>query len=225
MRQPSTGQTLIEIPHAAAGSWTLQAAPGSPAVKSVQVARRLPEPKITAHVGGRGSRRVLHYALTPQPGLSVRFVETVDGGSTPIGSARGAHGTISFSPSLGSSRSRTITAQIIRNGQLSATKAIARYSPGTTRPGRPSRIQVHHAHSGWTISFRAGANTTEHLVTVHFADGAQLLFALPKPRHTVTIGAALERSRPTGIQVVGLRGRTRGPAAILVSRVLRPKHR
>lgn len=224
VRQPSTGQTLIEIPKAAAGGWTLQAAPGSPAVKSVEVAKRLPEPKISAHVGGHGAKRKLHYAVASQPGLTVKFVEQVDGGATPIGTAHGTHATISFTPSLGSTKVRTISAQIIRSGQLTSTKAVARFSPAVVRPGRPSRIQVHRSHGGWSISFKPGANTTEHLLTVHFADGAQMLFALTKQRHSVTIPAKLESSRPTGIRVVGLRGQLRGTAAAVVSRVAHKKH-
>lgn len=111
-----------------------------------------------------------------------------------------------------------------RGGQVTATKTIARFSPGALRPGRPSRIQVRHSHGGWAISFKPGANTTEHLATVHFADGAQLLFAVPKGRHAITIPVSVERSRPTGIQIVGFRGSLRGTAAMLVSRIARRKH-
>ncbi len=52
---------------------------------SVQVARQLPEPKIKARVGGRGAKRILSYSLKPQPGLTVSFVEGVDGGASPLG--------------------------------------------------------------------------------------------------------------------------------------------
>jgi hypothetical protein len=221
VRQLATGQTLIEIPKAAAGDWTLQSAPGSPPIKTVEVAKKLPEPRITAHVSGRGSKRKLHYTLTAQPGLTVKFVEEVDGGATPIGTARASHGTLSFEPSLGSVKARTISAQIIRSGQLTAIEPVARYTPGKLRPGRPSRIQVRRSHGGWVISFKPGSDTTEHLVTVHLADGAQLLFAVTGKRHAVTIGASLDRSRPTGVQIVGLRGSLRGPAATVVSRVSR----
>lgn len=225
VRQPSTGQTLIEIPHATAGAWTLQVAPGSPPVASVQVARKLPEPRIRAQVGGHRARRTLTYRLTPQPGMSVRFVEAVDGGASPIGAARGAHGRIAFTPSPGSPRPRTILAQIFRNGQLAATQKVARFSPGSMRVGRPSHLRVRRTGGGWTISFVAAANADEHLLTVHFADGAQVLFALAKGRHVLRIGAAVDHSRPTAVQVVGLRDGARGRPAILVSRLMRAKRR
>ncbi|HYM54534.1 MAG TPA: hypothetical protein VES97_04170, partial [Solirubrobacteraceae bacterium] len=225
VRQPSTGQTLIEIPHAAAGSWTLQSAPGSPALQSVQVARQLPEPKIKARVGGAGARRVLDYSVGRQPGLTVDFLEEVDGGASPIGPARAGRGSIRFTPSLGSTKPRKIVAQILRNGRLAATRVVARYSPGAIRPGRPSHILARHAHGGWQISFRPGANATEHLLTVRFADGAQLLLDAPNGRHAITIPSSLERTRPTAIRVVGLRGGARGPAALVTARLAHRKRR
>ncbi len=231
VRQPSTGQTLIEIPHAAPGSWTLTPAPGSAPLKSVGLAHVLPEPRIRAHVGGRGAKRTLNYSFKPQPGLTVKFAEGVDGGSTPIGAARGAHGRIRFTPSLGSRKARTILAQIFRNGRLSASKVIARYAPGAIGPGRPSHILIRHTHGGWRISFRPGANTTEHQVTIHFADGAQALLDAPKGRHALTVSAAVDNTRPTAVQVIGLRGATHGRAAIVTARLarqarpLRRKHR
>jgi hypothetical protein len=225
VRQPSTGQTLIEIPHATAGSWTLQTAPGSPTLASVQVAKQLPEPKIKARVSGKGAKRVLSYSFKPQPGLTVKFLEGVDHGASPIGAARGSRGRISFVPSLGSSAARTIIAQIIRGGRLANTKVVGRFSPGRIRPGRPSHIAARHAHGGWRISFTPGANTTEHQLTIRFADGVQVLLDAPRGRRVVTVTSKLDRTRPTAIQVVGLRGSTRGPAATLIARTLRRKHR
>lgn len=225
VRQPSTGQTLIEIPHAAAGSWTLQSAPGSAPLSSVAVARGLPEPKIKARVAGRGAKRVLSYSLTPQPGLTVAFAESVDGGSAPIGTARGARGRIGFAPSLGSGATRTIVAEILRNGRLAASRVVARYAPGAIRPGRPSHILIRHARGGWRISFTPGANTTEHQITIRFADGAQALLVAPRGRRVLTISPAVDPSRPTAVQVVGLRGAARGPAAIVAAALPRRKHR
>ncbi len=225
VRQPSTGQTLIEIPHANAGSWTVQPAPGSPALASVQVAKQLPEPKITARVGGRSAKRVLSYSFKPQPGLTVKFLEGVDHGASPIGAARGSHGRIRFVPSLGSSAPRTIVAELIRGGRLASSKVVGRFSPGRIRPGRPSHIAARHVHGGWRISFTPGANTTEHQITIRFADGVQVLLDAPRGRRVVTVSSTVDRTRPTAIQVVGLRGATRGPAATLVARITRRRHR
>ena len=225
VRQPSTGQTLIEIPKAQAGEWTLKSTPGSAPLKTVQTARGLPQPKIRAHVGGAGVKRVLSYSYTPQPGLKVQFAEGVDGGETILGTAKGRTGRIRFTPSPGSSRTRTISAQLIRGGRLERTVVLGRFAPGAIRPGRPSKITVRRLHGAWRIAFRPGTNATEHLLTVHFADGAQLLFTAARGVHSITVSPAKDSSRPTGIQVVALRGQTRGPAALLVARLVRPKRR
>ena len=223
VRQPSSGQTLIEIPEAAAGAWTLSSDPGSAPLKMVEAARALPRPKVIARVSGSGASRLLSYTFKPQPGLKVQFAEGVDGGETVIGTAVGRGGRIHFMPSPGSSRSRTIIAELIRGGRLSEALVVGHFGPGTIRPGRPSGLTVRHPRGGWQISFRPGANTTEHQLTVHFADGAQMLFALARGVHSITIPPAKDATRPTGIQVLPLRGATRGPPAILVSRLVRPR--
>ena len=221
VRQPSSGQTVIEIPRADAGSWTLQAAPGSPPVHSVSLAQQLPDPKIRARVTGRGARRVLSYSVTPQPGLTVRFREGVDRGASPIGAARLAHGSIRFSPSIGSAAPRAIIADIERDGRLQSSVVVAHFLPGTIRPGRPSQIRARHLHQGWMISFAPGANATEHLLTVRFADGEQALFAVARGRHALTVPAKVDRTRPTAIEIVAIRGSTRGPAAIVTAKLVR----
>ncbi len=224
VRQPSSGQTLIEIPKAQAGSWTLKSTPGSAPLKMVETARGLAQPKIRARVSGRGTRRTLSYSYKPQPGLAVQFAEGVDRGETILGTARGRSGRIRFTPSPGSSGRRTIIAQLIRGGRLAGSVVLGRFSPGTIRPGRPGKISVRRIHGSWRISFHPGANATEHQVTVHFADGAQLLFAVARGAHAITISRSKDPSRPTGIQVVALRGQTRGPSAVLVARLVRPRH-
>jgi hypothetical protein len=221
VRQPSTGQAIVEIPRSEAGSWTLQIAAGSPPIHSVEVAEQLPEPKIKTRVLGRGARRRLAYSLTRQSGLTVRFLEGFDGGVTPIGQARGSRGVIAFTPSLGSSKRRTIIAETIRDGRLSASTVVGRYLPGTIRPGRPANVLARHTGRGWVISFRPGANTTEELLTIRFADGSQILLAAPAREHSVSVPPTLDRTRPTAIQVVGLRGSTRGPAATVVAKLVR----
>lgn len=185
------------------------------------IAKQLPEPKIKARVGGHGVRRVLNYSLTPQPGLTVRFLEGVGRGASPIGEAHGARGQIRFSPSLGSGATRTIIAELIRNGRPAGSKVIARFAPGTIHPGRPSQIRVRHLHGSWRISFQPGANTTEQQLTIRFADGAQVLLVAPHGKRAVNVGAAIDRTRPIAIQIVGLRGATRGPAARLTARATR----
>ncbi len=225
VRQPSSGQTVIELAHAAPGAWTVQPAPGSAPLKSVALAHPLPAPRIRARVAGRGVRRVLSYSLRPQPGMSVRFVEGVDRGITPIGDAKGARGRIVFSPSLGSAGQRTVVAEVFRNGQLAESKVVGRFAPGRIAPGRARHLRARRLRAGWRITFVPGANATEHLVTVRFADGAQMLFDAPHGRGALTIPAGIDRSRLTAVEVVALRGATRGRPTVLLARVTRRRHR
>ncbi|MHB8243598.1 MAG: hypothetical protein ACYDHN_16630 [Solirubrobacteraceae bacterium] len=182
-------------------------------------------PDVGGASSSSGSQELMRYSFKAQPGMSVKFVEGVDRGASAIGAARGARGAIRFSPSLGSGAQRTIIAEIIREGRLAASTVVARYSPGTIRPGRPSKIRVRHLHGGWIISFRPGANTTEHQLTIRFADGAQVLLDAPRGRHSVGISTRIDRTRPTAVQVVGLRGAAHGPAAKLIARTARRRHR
>ena len=220
IRQPVSNQTLIEIPAAAAGRWTLTPMPGSAPISRVQTATQLPDPMIKARVTGSGLRRALHYSLHPQPGLSVAFREGVDRGAHPIGVAKGGRGTLAFTPAIGSAP-RTIIATISRNGQVQTSLVVGRYRAGSNRPGRASRIHVAHTGAGWVISFRPGAFATEHLVTIRFLDGTQILLAALRGQRSLTVRPSVDSTRPVGIQVVALRGEVRGLPATVTARAAR----
>ncbi len=150
-------------------------------------------PVIHAHVTGSGATRTLHYALVPQPGLKVAFLEGVDRGVNLIGNATHTRGALRFAPGLGSSKTRTIEARIVRNGQLFATVVVAPWSPGRLQPGRASQLKVTHPISGTRVSFRAAPLAIIHQVTIRFADGQELLEIVPRSNHTVTMSHARRR--------------------------------
>lgn len=224
VRQAATGHTLVEIPHAAAGTWTVTPMAGSAPVQFVEKAHALPAPKIQARVTGRGLTRVLNYRFTRQPGLAVRFFEGVDGGEQPIGpnAVKKATGTIRFAPAIGSGGMRTIDAHVTRDGVALPRVVVARYHPGTIRPGRASRITVRHRGKHWQIAWRAPAHATSQLVTIRFVDGAQVLLTARGSQHSLVLAAKLDHDRqPTAVQIVGLRGQARGPVASVRARVRR----
>ncbi len=226
VRQPATGQTLVEIPNAGAGKWTAQALPGSAPVKLVETAHSLPAPVIRASVTGRGAHRVLRYRATRQPGLSIRFLEGVDGGAQPIGSAGAAKGTIHFTPAVGSGRTRTIIARITRNGLAAGSIVVGRYNPGAISAGRASRIRVTHTHAGWRITWRPGVLATEQLLTVRFVDGAQVLLRAKGAQRSVTLAHSIDAgAQPTAVEILAKRGQTPGRPAFAVARRVRGKRR
>lgn len=218
LRQASSGQTLIEMPKAAAGSWTLTPAAGSAPITTVQTAKALPAPSIRAHVTGRGARRTLHYSVTSQPGLAISFLEGVDGGARPLGTARKANGTIAFTPGPGSAKQRTIIAQLVRDGVPGPRQVIARYKPARVRPGRPSHVRVRKTRTGWSITFAPAANATSHLVTIHFADGKQVLLPAGARSRGITVARSIDPTSPSAVEVVGLRGVTRGRPLLIRAR-------
>jgi hypothetical protein len=218
VRQASTNQLLIEIPSAAAGHWTVVPAPTSAPPATVETAHPLPAPAIRAHVSGKGTRRVLQYRFAPQPGLAVRFVEAVDGGVHPLRVAKRPKGSIAFTPALGSKKTRTILAEVVRNGVPGRSRVVARYSPGVIRPGRASHVKVRGLRKVWRIAFAPGANTTSTLVTVHFADGAQMLFAAKGHKRSLDVPRTVDGASPTAVAVVGLRGSTRARPVIVRAR-------
>lgn len=224
VRQPTTGQILIEIPNAQPGNWTIQTAPGAPGLGKVQVAHAMPTPVIHAHVTGRGAHRVLHYSVTRQPGLGVSFVEQVDHGASSIGVAHGAHGAIRFTPAIGSSRSRQIIARITRNNEPAPSLLAGSYRPGTVRPGRATRLAIRPSRHAWRITWRPGAFATAQQLTVRFADGIQVLLNVKGAVRALTLARGLGGgTRPTAVEIVALRGQTRGRGAILVAKLARKK--
>ncbi len=173
IRQPSTGQILIEIPNAQPGKWTIQTAPGAPALKHVQLAHAMPAPVIHTEVTGHGAHRLLRYSISKQPGLGVSFVEEVDKGASPIGVARGARGAIRFTPAIGSSRTRQVIARITRNGEAAPSLIVGSYRPGTVRPGRATALAIRSHRHVWQVIWRPGAFATSQQLTLRFATGSR----------------------------------------------------
>jgi hypothetical protein len=163
---------------------------------------------------------VLHFRVTHQPGLAVTFFEGVDGGRTQIGAARGAGGTIRFTPALGSARRRQLFALLTRNGAPARIVRVGSYTPGTITPGRASHTQIKHARGAWRITWQPGALATSQQLTIHFIDGAEVLLAAKARQGTITLPRSLDRgARPTAVAIVALRGQTRGRPAAVIARL------
>src|SRR6185312_13398672 len=99
---PKTGTTYVMVRNPGAGNWKVSAAPGSSAITQVRQARGYPAPVLHARVSGRGATRRLTYTVTKRPGLSVSFAERAHRVYRILGTAKGAHGTLRFTPAPGS---------------------------------------------------------------------------------------------------------------------------
>jgi hypothetical protein len=207
VRQASSDQTLVEIPDAVAGRWTVSA----PGLTKAQTAVPIAPPRIITRVTGRGTRRLLHYRVAPHLGAPVTFLEGVDGGAHMIGTARTASGTLRFTPAGGSRKRRTIIARLVTNGIPQPGRVVGHYRPPALQVGRAGRIRVRRAGRRWRITFGAARNATSYLLTIRFADGRQNLFATRARRLVVP-------ATPVVVQVLGVRGTKRGRPRIVTAR-------
>ena len=214
LRQASTGTTLVEIAGSAAGRWTFAPDPASPPVLGAQIAHTLPPPHLTASVTGGGSQRTLRYAITPQPGLSVSFLEKGTHGGQNLGPARGRSGAIRFVPSQASG-TREILAVLTQNGQPRPALVVARFHAAAPRPGRASRIRVSRSRGGLLVSFRPGALARFSVVAVSFAEGRSALVASKPGAGTVLIAEVAAGAKVRKVSITGYRAGLRGPAATL----------
>ena len=199
VRQASTGHTLVEIPHAAAGTWTVTPVAGSVPVQTVESAQPLTLPALHARVSGH----VLRYSVTPVAGVAVAFVAD---GQTLRGSAHALRLP---------DRAATIRAQFTRDGVPLGSRVVAHYRPRRLRPGRARTLRVRRHGTRWALTWRPGANATLQLLTVRYADGAQVLLEARGTQRSLTLD---RRVQPTAVQIVALRGQTRGPAASATAR-------
>jgi hypothetical protein len=217
VRQPTSGETLVEIPHPAPGDWVVGPAPGSAPITKAESTTPLPAPRISGTVSGTGSQRVLHYSVERQPGLEVDFVEGTGKGARKLGTASGSNGSLAFAPAATPGR-HTIAALLVRNGIPATRTVIAHFNVTAPRIGRAHDIRAAKTRAGWRIAFAPAANATEHLLTVRFADGAQMLFAVLGKKHTFTVRPKIDSTPPVAIQVVGLIGSRRGRAVLVTAR-------
>jgi hypothetical protein len=165
--------TLIALKHPAGGVWTVT--PDSPVV-SVASANGLPAPRITANVTGAGQQRVLHYALTPEPGQTVTFAEHGARTYRTIGVARGARGTIRFTPAPGRRGGRQILALVSQSGIQMHSLAVARYAaPKPSGPGRPAHLRVIHRGATLSVTWTRVRGAAGYTVITAASDGERMI--------------------------------------------------
>jgi hypothetical protein len=138
-RDPQLDTTYVAVLHPAAGTYTVTANAGSPAIARVFDAHGF-SPTITARVTRHGLRRVLRYAANTEPGERITFIERGPGVDREIGSTVVDHGTITFTPAPGRGSTRQVIAIASENG----TPLVL--APGATNPGQ--RVVCSYRASG-----------------------------------------------------------------------------
>lgn len=207
-------ETEVEIAGNNAGTWTIDAAPGSAPISSVATSHQIPAPKVTGHVTGHGAFRFLHYSLSNIPrGTKVSFVEQGKGGGEFLGHPRGSHGKLRFTPSDARRGRRMIIAQFTAlDGLPKPPVTVTRYTASPPRPGRPSHLRVRRGRGRVVVTFRPAARSEHQLVSVLLSNHAARPYVLGPHAKKLVIHVP-RRVRVVALAVRGVEGGLEGPAA------------
>jgi hypothetical protein len=202
--------TQVAIGKPAAGRWRVVVEDGSSEIVSIRSANGLPEPKVKAQVTGRGHSRAIAYRIDTRRGQKVTFSERGGSAGNIIGEAKGARGTLRFTPADGRSERREIVAIVEQDGQLRDQIRVASYrSPAALRPARPRRLRTTRTRSAVRVSWRSARHAHEYEVSVRLSDGRRLTQRTRGRRVTVRRVNSRVRGavRVRGLSRAGMKGR------------------
>jgi hypothetical protein len=215
LRDAAGSLTTFELRKVKPGAWLIEVAPGSPAVTSVGVAKVLPPLAVHASVAAvRGSAaRLLRYRIGNLDGRGVTFVERAGGLERTLGVARGARGTLRFTPLDGPAGRRTILAAIGRGRVPDRLVAVTTYrAPGPRRLPAPRALRIAGAGHSARVAFSRVGGARGYRVRLVVSDGRHLTLIRRTTR--LTIGQ-LEPGRTaivvtvTALDAAGRAGRSR----------------
>jgi hypothetical protein len=226
--------TYVMIPRPAAGNWTVTAAPGSQPITLVQAARGFAPPHVVARVTGHGHGRRLGYRVPVRPGLGITFAEQARGVYHVLGDARGARGTLRFSPADGPAGERTILAIASEGGTPRERLAVARYlAPGPVSPQRVRALRLSVRGRRFVLSFGSAAGANRYLVRLTASDGRHLVrlmgrghrISLPALGYGDTLTVTVTGISATGRRGVAVRERATWTSRVLACAERPPAHR
>jgi hypothetical protein len=193
----------------AAGVWSVEPVPGSPAIADLKQGRGLAPPHVTARVSGRGAQRVLSYAIGGPPGVSVQFVERAAAGLRPLGGPRSGRGRVRFTPGGGRGGRRDVLAAISLGGIVREQRVVAHYTaPPPLRPGAVRALRAERRGTAVVVRFAAARGAARYVVELVDADGVHRLATATGRRARFT-GVRHGRAR-VAVRAVAATGR-RGP--------------
>jgi hypothetical protein len=212
---PNSNATVVVLKNPRAGTWRVAAQPGSAAIAGLAESHTLAAASVHARVLGRGRQLRLAYSLHPRPGMSVSFVELGTRVAHVIGTARGARGTLRFSPGDGPAGTRQIVALINQDGVPRPRAVLTSYrAPGPLRPGKVRRLKVSLRGHTLTVSFGAASNASGYQIRVTSTDGKRRVLLASAARRSVRLGDIGPGARATiSVKAVAANGLT-GPAAV-----------
>jgi PKD repeat protein len=226
-REPSQDTTYIAIIKPPAGTYTITANHGSPAITQVLTAHGLATPSVRGSVVRDGGSLLLRYTDTANPGQRVIFFERQQGKALrELGTTTAAHGTLTFTPGPGPAGVRQITAEVVQNGAplvLAPGKApssavqivLTSYrAPGPRILGKVSRLQVRHVGTRVLVGWGAVRGAREYAVTVVLSSGQHILFLTRTASLTIP-GVFGEFTGKVSVQALGNNATTRTGAPVI----------
>jgi hypothetical protein len=188
---PGTGTTVVVLRNPAAGTWRVDAQPGSPALASLAESHSLADPALHGRITGHGRKLSLVYRLHPRPGMKVTFAEVGGKILHAIGTAKGTSGTLAFAPADGPAGRRKIVALIDQDGLPRPRVTLATFTaPGPLRPGRVRHLAVAIVRHTLTVAFGAAAGGHSYRIAIRSTDGK---------RRLMLAGAGHRAARLTGL--------------------------
>ena len=208
-----TSTTYVMVRNPGGGVWKVSAAPGSSAITRVRQARGYAAPKLRGHVSGRGATKRLTYAVSTHPGMSVAFAERAHRVYRILGKAKGAHGTLRFTPAAGSAGKRTVYAIVSEGGVARESVPLTNYrAPAPAAPARVRGLRVRRHRRSFSVSFGKARGAAYYLLEVRGSDGRHLLRLIRGRRHSLTLPflgyTDHLTATVTGVSALGRHGRS-----------------
>ena len=224
-RAEGEDRSVFMVGRPAAGRWTIEPAPGSARIISVQRSQVLDKPRVRARVSGKGPRRKLTWDVRRQAGQVVRLVEEGDHGGQVLATVRGGgRGSKLFVPTEARRARRSIVAQVQQDGLPRDNIVVARFSAPSPRVGRAGGVRVRRRGRRAVVTWRPAFHARRYDVIVTRSNGARMVLSPRGGRRTVAVRVG--RREALRVQVVGISATTRrGPAASARLAAPRPKAR
>jgi hypothetical protein len=211
---PADDTTSILVAKPAAGTWRIETHPGSAPITAVDKANALAEPAVSGGVGGRGHRRTLGYAHSPQRGEKVTFVERGPKTQKTLGVAKGGRcrqapggvptrralrcGGLRFSPGAGPAGRRQILAVIEQDGRPRETQVVASYTaPATRKPGRVRLLRAARRGSDAIVRWAGATGAKTINLEVRVSDGRRVLHVRSAKAGSLRVRGVSVRNRLT----------------------------
>ena len=218
------GTTNVLLIHPPAGTWTVQAVPGTASIPTkIDQAKFEAPPTLAAGVRAKGALRTLEVAYAVPPGASVRLIERGKGVErTLVRSVQGRRCkgapakrpgsdekvlcfTLRFRPSAGPAGRRTIQALVSKGGVPLVQKDIASFrAPALTLPSRPRHLLARRIAGNLQVAFTASRGASRYVVSATLSDGRELAYDLSSSCQAVRITGV-----PTGVsatvKIAGMR--------------------